>query len=130
MALKPITRQEQIIAGKDLKPITRMEQFLKEYGGGGGGSAPPAFVVRLSLVGDSDEFIADKTYDEIASAIKADKPVICYLLTGEILNLSFSTSIADERDYHVFVSVGVADGKVYGTQVQINADESVMVAYG
>lgn len=37
MALEPITRQEQIIAGKDLQPITRMERFLKEYGGGGSG---------------------------------------------------------------------------------------------
>lgn len=32
MALEPITRQEQIIAGKDLEPITRMERFLKDYG--------------------------------------------------------------------------------------------------
>lgn len=37
MALEPITRQEQIIAGKNLEPITRMERFLKEYGGGSGG---------------------------------------------------------------------------------------------
>ena len=37
MALEPITRQEQIIAGKDLEPITRMEMFLKYYGGGSGG---------------------------------------------------------------------------------------------
>ena len=37
MALEPITRQEQIIAGKDLEPITRMEKFLKEYSGGDGG---------------------------------------------------------------------------------------------
>ena len=40
MALEPITRQEQIIAGKDLEPVTRMEMFLKQYGGGGGGSVP------------------------------------------------------------------------------------------
>jgi hypothetical protein len=33
MDLKPITRQEQIIAGKDLEPITRMEKLLKQYGG-------------------------------------------------------------------------------------------------
>ena len=32
MELEPITRQEQIIAGKDLEPITRMERFLKDYG--------------------------------------------------------------------------------------------------
>lgn len=37
MALEPITRQEQIIAGKGIEPITRMERFLKEYGGGSGG---------------------------------------------------------------------------------------------
>lgn len=42
MELEPITRQEKIIAGKDLEPVTRMEMFLKQYGGGGGGggSAP------------------------------------------------------------------------------------------
>lgn len=39
MELKPITRQEKIIAGQDLTPITRMEKFLKQYGGGGGGGA-------------------------------------------------------------------------------------------
>ena len=38
MALEPITRQEQVVAGKDLKPITRMEMFLKQYGGGSGGA--------------------------------------------------------------------------------------------
>lgn len=43
MELEAITRQEQIIAGKDLQPVTRMEFFLKAYGGGGsggGGSVP------------------------------------------------------------------------------------------
>lgn len=38
MELKPITRQEKIIAGQDLTPITRMEKFLKQFGGGGGGA--------------------------------------------------------------------------------------------
>ena len=42
MELEAITRQEQIIAGKDLQPVTRMEFFLKAYGGGGsGGGAQP-----------------------------------------------------------------------------------------
>ena len=42
MELEAITRQEQIIAGKDLQPVTRMEFFLKAYGGGssGGGAQP------------------------------------------------------------------------------------------
>ena len=37
MELEAITRQEQIIAGKDSQPVTRMEFFLKAYGGGGSG---------------------------------------------------------------------------------------------
>lgn len=37
MELEAITRQEQIIAGKDLQPVTRMEFFLKSYAGGGSG---------------------------------------------------------------------------------------------
>ena len=51
MALEPITRQEQIIAGKDLEPITRMEMFLKEYGGGGGSGSgfEYDFIIRTSL---------------------------------------------------------------------------------
>ena len=39
MELEAITRQEQIIAGKDLQPVTRMEFFLKAYGGGGSGGS-------------------------------------------------------------------------------------------
>ena len=47
MALEPITRAEQIIAGKDLQPITRMEKFLKEYGGGSSGGEKPFFTGTL-----------------------------------------------------------------------------------
>lgn len=49
MALEPITRQEQIIAGKDLEPITRMEKFLKKYGGSGGsgGGVSPEEVTAI-----------------------------------------------------------------------------------
>ena len=49
MALEPITRQEQIIAGKDLEPITRMEMFLKEYGGGGSSGFEYDFIIRTSF---------------------------------------------------------------------------------
>ena len=49
MALEPITRQEKIIAGKDLEPVTRMEMFLKQYGGGGGGGFEYDFIIRTSL---------------------------------------------------------------------------------
>ena len=51
MALEPITRAEQIIAGKDLEPITRMEMFLKQYGGGGGSGSgfEYDFIIRTSL---------------------------------------------------------------------------------
>ena len=53
MALEPITRQEKIIAGKDLQPVTRMEFFLKAYGGGGsGGGAQPDWNQNDSTAAD------------------------------------------------------------------------------
>ena len=64
MALEPITRAEQIIAGKDLQPITRMEKFLKEYGGGssGGGVGDLIFV----------EMIDKSLWENIPDDVKVD----------------------------------------------------------
>lgn len=53
MELKPITRQEKIIAGQDLTPITRMEKFLKQFGSGGGG-LPSGGEPYQQLVTDGD----------------------------------------------------------------------------
>ena len=56
MALEPITRQEQIIAGKDLQPVTRMEFFLKAYGGGGsGGGGDDVYTVKQITNGATGE---------------------------------------------------------------------------
>ncbi len=55
MELEAITRQEQIIAGKDLQPVTRMEFFLKAYGGGGsggGGGVQPDWNQNDSMAAD------------------------------------------------------------------------------
>ena len=64
MALEPITRAEQIIAGKDLQPITRMEKFLKEYGGGSSGGG----VGDLILV----EMIDESLWGNIPDDVKVD----------------------------------------------------------
>lgn len=66
MALEPITRQEQIIAGKDLQPVTRMEFFLKAYGGGGSGGG--ALIVNLTNGPEEGSLVADKTIAEIIAA--------------------------------------------------------------
>ena len=57
MALEPITRQEQIIAGKDLEPVTRMEMFLKQYGGGGGSGFEYDFIIRVTLDATEENLI-------------------------------------------------------------------------
>ena len=80
MALEPITREEQIIAGKDLKPITRMEMFLKEYGGGGGKSQ--AFVVNFNTQ-DMQTWTCDKTPAEIAKVFEDGKDIVG-LIAGSI----------------------------------------------
>lgn len=90
MALEPITRQEQIIAGKDLEPITRMEKFLKYFGGGGGGVSSEEvvaivkeqfpqikeqFIVTFSST-DMKNWTCDKTLAEITEAINSGKEVV------------------------------------------------------
>ena len=72
MELEPITRQEQIIAGKDLEPITRMEKFLKQYGGGGGGGFEYDFIIREALDATEENIICTLekgTYASIMSKL-------------------------------------------------------------
>ena len=103
MKLEAITRQEQIIAGKDLQPVTRMEFFLKAYGGGGsGGGVSPeevAAIVKEQFPQIKDQFIVnfssadmknwtcDKTLAEITEAINSGKEVVGSLMG--ILNVDF-----------------------------------------
>ena len=96
MALEPITRQEQIIAGKDLEPITRLEKFLKQYGGSGGGVSPeevvaivkeqfPQIKEQLTVTfstTDMKNWTCDKTLAEITDAINSGKDVVGSIIGG------------------------------------------------
>ena len=122
MELEAITRQEQIIAGKDLQPVTRMEFFLKAYGGGGSGGSGSAdavlytpqaltdaqkkqarenvdaaiadFVVNGTL--DSDMTVTtDKTFAQIQAAIQEGKQPVAKL-SG--LGITFSLPLAISND--------------------------------
>ena len=100
MALEPITRQEQIIAGKDLEPITRMEKFLKQYGGGGGGGGGGgATTLHINVTAINMEtmeatFTADKTPLEMQEA-SVTGPIWCVV--------TFAAGIMGEKA----VSIGV-----------------------
>ena len=97
MELEPITRQEQIIAGKDLEPITRMEKFLKQYGGGGGGGAITTLHINVTAVNMETmeaTFTADKTPLEMQQA-SAIGPTWCVV--------SFAAGIFGEEA----VSIGI-----------------------
>ena len=98
MALEPITRKEQIIAGKDLEPITRLEKFLKEYCGSGGGVSPEEvaaivkeqfpqikeqFIVTFSSA-DMKNWTCDKTLTEITEAINSGKEVVGSLMGNHV----------------------------------------------
>lgn len=69
MALEPITRQEQIIAGKDLEPITRMEMFLKQYGGGSSGGKEPFFTGTLDKDMSAENLISGFSYEATATQV-------------------------------------------------------------
>ena len=75
MELEAITRQEQIIAGKDLQPVTRMEFFLKAYGGGGSGGGGGVFRVNLTPTNEENQYSSDKTFAEIVAAHKGGMEV-------------------------------------------------------
>ena len=111
MALEPITRQEQIIAGKDLEPITRLEKFLKEYGGsGGGGGGVTTLHINVTAINRETmeaTFTADKTPLEMQEA-SVTGPIWCVV--------AFAAGLMAEEA----VSIGVPQAWV-GPQVVFGA---------
>ena len=130
MALEPITRQEQIIAGKDLEPITRMEKFLKQYGGGGGGgvgSADAVLYTKQTLteaqkkqarenIGAEEQFAVngtlnadqtvtlDKTFAQIQAAIQEGKQPVAKLLFP---SSTFSLPLVNANDTTIVFCVAM-----------------------
>lgn len=109
MELKPITRAEQIIAGKDLQPITRMEKFLKEYGGGSSGGG----VGDLILV----ELIDQSLWENIPDDVKVDgftyfdKNAPVTYLPGKKLTDAELDKLPQSRDGKINSPVGILTGR-------------------
>lgn len=130
MALEPITRQEQIIAGKDLKPITRMEMFLKQYGGGSGGGGSfggkePFFTGTLDRNRLEENLISGFNYQ--ATDTQAYYPLV-KLSDGEVAK--FVNIYENELDAVVDTTVMV-EGELlqfedYGTEGQ---DDTLFFVY-
>lgn len=77
MALEPITRQEQIIAGKNLEPITRMERFLKEYGGGSGGGTGGSVQPDWNQTDETAaDFIKNKPFGDMLVEVMPETEVV------------------------------------------------------
>ena len=120
MELEPITRQEKIIAGKDLQPVTRMEFFLKAYGGGGsgGGAQPdwnqnddtqPDYVKnRTHWVGDAVETVLIPEQSIIFDGGSASSPVVVRLIEGNTYVVSF-----DGTTYQVSCKFHNLSGTLY-----------------
>lgn len=117
MALEPITRQEQIIAGKDLQPITRMEMFLKQFGGGGGGSVHKPLTYDYMPEGYPSKSVETVTlmeeqevafYDKAGGMFGATSPVILDIKLGDNL-----TVVWDGVSYNV--TVKTPEGAPSGT---------------
>ena len=125
MALEPITRQEQIIAGKDLEPITRMEKFLKQYGGGGGSGFEYDFIIKTT---DGVSYTLETgTYDSINSKL-GNQPI-----KGKIIANVDEGSIRIDTDcIHVIynnetLTVSAYSGNGVYTSLIINQDNTVTV---
>ena len=124
MALEPITRQEQIIAGKDLKPITRMEMFLKQYGGGSGGGGSsggeePFFTGTLDENMSEENLISGFNYE--STEIRSYYPLV-KLSDDEVakfINI-YGNGIDAVSDTTVMVEGDLLQFDNYGTEGQDN----------
>ena len=131
MALEAITRQEQIIAGKDLQPVTRMEFFLKAYGGGGSGGGGGVFRVTITPTNVENQYSADKTFDEIVAAHKGGMEVEAVVVESEgvleaisIYQLAFINGF---ENLIVFMGIGAMMGIFYIYKVTMGADGVVTI---
>ena len=126
MALEPITRQEQIIAGKDLEPITRMEKFLKQYGGGGGGGGS-GFEYDFIIKTDGETYTLDTGTYEAINAKLGKQPLNgkIILFAGDAykadMNCVLVINNGEQLLAHAFM------GEAY-ISVVINADNTVTSA--
>ena len=120
MELEPITRQEQIIAGKDLEPITRMEKFLKQYGGGSGFEYD--FIIKAT---DGNTFTLEKgTYDSIIAKL-GNQPVngkIITIFEGGVKSADMDCILVIHNGQKLRVCGYSGDGF---TLISINPDNTV-----
>lgn len=121
MALEPITRKEQIIAGKDLEPVTRMEMFLKQYGGGSGFEYD--FIIKTT---DGNTLTLEKgTYDSIIAKV-GNQPVkgkIISFLEGGVKR-SDTDCILVTNDGQKLSVCGYLNGFIF---LSINPDNTVTI---
>ena len=126
MALEPITRQEQIIAGKDLQPVTRMEFFLKAYGGGGSGGGGGVFHVNLTPTEMENQYSADKTFAEIVAAHKGGMGVEAVIVESEgdleYISVYQLSNINEVENIIIFESAGSMMGSWYIYEATMGAD--------
>ena len=125
MELKPITRQEKIIAGQDLTPITRMEMFLKQYGGGGGGGSVPTTggvttlhinVTAVNMETNEPTFTADKTPTEMMQA-SVNGPIWC------VVTFAAGIMAEESRSFGVPPAWGPIDTVAFGSKTLPDHDQ-------
>ena len=118
MALEPITRQEKIIAGKDLEPVTRMEMFLKQYGGGvgGGASSSDVFIIHATPDETFTNIQFDKTAEQIYEAYQSGK--YCLVCASGIFMQVISVTLDERGDSVKCCGFGFQSfqGRLYGTE--------------
>ena len=131
MELEAITRQEQIIAGKDLQPVTRMEFFLKAYGGGGSGGGGGVFRVTLTPTNVENQYSADKTFAEIVAAHKGGMEVEAVIVESEngfeIISIYKLSAIICSENIIIFTAAGTVMGSVYFYEATMGADGVVNI---
>ena len=119
MALEPITRAEQIIAGKDLQPITRMEKFLKEYGGGSSGGEKPFFTGTLDRDMSGENLISGFNYEATKTQVYYPLVKLSDDEVAKFINI-YENGLDAVFDTTVMVDGNLLQFDDYGTEGQDN----------
>lgn len=140
MGIEPVTRKEMFMAAAagesvaTLTPVTREEYFLSKIagsgGGGGGGSSDSGkFIVTVYNANAQGTILkADKTHDEISSAIESGMSVVLNYkrkINSSAYNVFYLSSIKD--GYYSFFKVGFNVGDFYCYSIGIYEENGEMV---
>ena len=130
-----------IYSDAEAKHLVSQELFVKKMnevaaamsGGGGGGNDDYVVAFAVTLAGEQSTGTCNRTYAEIAAALKAEKNIKCVLDFAETVDIPAFTTITKSYSYAPQTGFMVSCSLLYGNnliffiQIAVTATNNVVV---